>query len=269
MADPSTVSLSPGRSKLGNGVKRARGESEAAVPVIKDHPVWNKGDFALISADNVRFRIDHHYLLSASVFFRDLRDVASNVNELGELVLDDPIIETAPTVHNFLVVITQGYISPPRDARPLGLFFRKYLCVAGMNILEGYIKRSIETDKQRSIECFVIAAALDNLSLCLDAIEHHDGTFPSECADADGQGPLGYIPGSDTYSPQNLPYAWRTYMPAEYLWALHRAWAVAKDTPQMMSTFRDLVRSVREWDKKNATSRDGRAEICEFYVTEL
>lgn len=188
-------------------------------------------------------------------------------------MLDDPIIETGPTVHNFLVVITQGYISPTSDEVetlvPLGRFLRKYLCVAGMNILEKHITRTIEIDHPRSIECFVIAASLDNMSLCLDALEHHEGSYSEQCAE---QGPLGFVPGGDTYNPQNIPYVWCTYMPPEYLWALHRAWAVAKDTPQMMSIFRDLVRSVRgrscasapamtlttsEWEAKAWMSRDG------------
>lgn len=32
---------------------------------ITDDKQWTTGDFAIVSADNVRFRIDRHYLMSA------------------------------------------------------------------------------------------------------------------------------------------------------------------------------------------------------------
>lgn len=48
-------------------LKRPRTEVDA--PEIKDDIFWIKGDFTIISSDHIRFRVDHHYLLSARYVF--------------------------------------------------------------------------------------------------------------------------------------------------------------------------------------------------------
>ncbi|KAL1411786.1 hypothetical protein Q8F55_002753 [Vanrija albida] len=255
-AAPTDQSASVGRSN------RARVENGTCVeddtPSIRDDRWWNKGDFSIISSDHVRFRIDHHYLLSASGFFRDLRDVASNADEFHELQLDDPFFETAPTVHNFLVVITEASIDRDIDVVeklvPLGRFLTKYNCAAGMNVLLQFLRHA-GTNSDRAIEWFVIGSSLDDVDLCADALEHYKYSWLDEDdSDDEERGPLDYVAGKNTLNPQTIPYARCRHIPPQYLWARSR------DSP---------VRSVncyaRLLDEKIAAGQH-RPEVSKFHI---
>jgi hypothetical protein len=43
----------------------SQGPTSAPAPTVRDHDHWTSGDFAIISSDNVRHRVDERYLRAA------------------------------------------------------------------------------------------------------------------------------------------------------------------------------------------------------------
>ncbi|KAL1411785.1 hypothetical protein Q8F55_002752 [Vanrija albida] len=228
-------------------------DPDADAPVITDSAVWSKGDFALVSADNVRFRIDHHYLLSASSVFRDLASAATS--DSREIHFTDWTMERSSTIGHFLELITDGTIHKRclADVEPmvyLGKLLDKYDCLAAMKLFKLFLLSQLQDDL--AAECLVVAAALDDMDLCAKCFDTPPGSqwvsedlvdeaseFDFYCSD----NPAYAYP---RFHPQTLPWIWARHIPSDYLWALNRAWIASQNEDKDMGDmFKQFLRVAR------------------------
>lgn len=134
----------------------------------------------------------------------------------------------------FLVAITEG-VFPSNDMVELetlvflGQLLDKYGCNAAIQSFKLYLWKLLDKEDD-TVECFVIAAALDDVELCVKCF-----SMPEErwCLlddnmelrdDVECSADLG-AHGQPRFHPQTLPLKWWRLIPSDYLWALSRAWA--------------------------------------------
>ncbi|WOO80591.1 uncharacterized protein LOC62_03G004117 [Vanrija pseudolonga] len=174
---------------------------------IVDDRQWTKGEFTLISSDNVRFRVPANDLFSASAWFRDAQDMCAGASVLH---FADADFETARTVRDFLALVLQSeFVLPPNAAdtlaRMLALtaFMKKYECAAGLRTLlliflhladELLPEPEFSNATDLHVVHFALAAAAGDVKGCVAAIERgasldftvkpHDGLLPARLGDA-------------------------------------------------------------------------------------
>ncbi|KAL1411760.1 hypothetical protein Q8F55_002727 [Vanrija albida] len=113
--------------------------------IITDDRWWTRGDFTVISSDNVRFLVPSQSLFSASPVFGDASDVGGGSAD-KTVHLTDTTFETASTLSAFFWFITRAEIDPlwlHGDLIPvcerishLVTFLHKYQCDATLKMFK-------------------------------------------------------------------------------------------------------------------------------------
>ncbi|KAL1411784.1 hypothetical protein Q8F55_002751 [Vanrija albida] len=208
---------------------------------------WTTGDFAIVSSDNVRFFVDRHYLLSASSVFRDMLSVARP--DHPEIQLTDRFLETALVIGHFLRLITKAELgfSPSEMVKIVHLaqFLLKFDCTAAIKVLILLARDQISARKRSKIYLFVLGAAIDDPDLCFhamasDTLSTWNGDNEFDTSDARFCRAKG-----NAFNPQALSFTVWSILPAEYLWALNRAWGMVGNTKELPTKFRELLAAAK------------------------
>ncbi|KAL1411782.1 hypothetical protein Q8F55_002749 [Vanrija albida] len=176
---------------------------------------WQDGDFTLVSSDDITFRIDTHYLQSASGVFRDMLAAGSGPKLIN---LTDPHTETALVVHKFLNLITTNRIDNERfgpdfsDMVTLVRFLIKYECAPALTVIGLHLHCSITEDRPYAgLHWFIVGAIMDDIQVCITAFdaatERSQDPFINPC-----------------FNPSQIPYQLAAQIPFIYFWALVRTW---------------------------------------------
>ncbi|EKC99756.1 hypothetical protein A1Q2_05940 [Trichosporon asahii var. asahii CBS 8904] len=163
---------------------------------VRDHHFWRFGDFILISADRVRFRISSRSLfmarwasstpkLTLSKVFADAAECAGSSEKILEFT--DQTIESAAVLDVFmrLAVCGEYFLSssfgPSKDnltdledcQRHMNVlnFLKKYDCPILIRLLEMSLYDLLPYDSVRRIPIFFMGAVLENRNICAAALE--------------------------------------------------------------------------------------------------
>ncbi|KAL1411788.1 hypothetical protein Q8F55_002755 [Vanrija albida] len=149
-----------------NPRKRARTESVS----ITDDNDWATGDFAIVSSDNIRFRIDRHHLQSASSVFADMLSVLSGGSQ--EIHLTDETIEQSGTIKRFIPLLLSATLDLTSFKHDLCAILRlvrfliKYDCQVSINIVKLHLRADTMTETNSSrIWHFIVSSVLDDVEL--------------------------------------------------------------------------------------------------------
>ncbi|KAL1411778.1 hypothetical protein Q8F55_002745 [Vanrija albida] len=215
--------------------------ADDAPPIVNDD-TWTKGDFALVSSDNVRFRVDLVHLLSASSVFRDMASVASAGGN-RELHLTDDTMESSNVIKRFLFLLIDAEV----DVEDLpGNFYHlvylaqlvvKYDCRFLKTVLGFRIKDTINNGTP-GVYTWVIGAIMDNTDLCMAAMYKPNQLWPLSAVPIDA---MRTLPKVHCFNPHSFSYQWWSFIPQPYLWALSRAWVLTGGLTAFAATFRDML----------------------------
>ncbi|WOO80082.1 uncharacterized protein LOC62_03G003593 [Vanrija pseudolonga] len=200
-------------------------------PTIVDDDKWTTGDFALISSDNVRFRIDSYHLQAASVVFRDMITAADGPREIH---FTDDAIEGRHAVSAFLHLATAGslYEAPTpwnvSGTVKLVRFVLKFDCVTALKVLILRTKETlIDNDQTTTLHVFIIGAVLDNEDLCRASLKRNQDYYWIE-GEPDTIEATSYLLHGFCFNPQTWSFSAFGLIPLPHLWALNRAWTMTK-----------------------------------------
>ncbi|BEI90235.1 uncharacterized protein CcaverHIS019_0303050 [Cutaneotrichosporon cavernicola] len=204
------------------------GPRTLAPPPIEDSTFYD-GDFELISADNVRFRVQAYHLFSASTGLR----AAAEWDDSGRarhFNFDDNELEAALVIRAFLRVITTGTVATTPDGsgtpsvsalRRLILFLRKWDCPVALQLVLFKVKELLNQGISVPMYTFILGATADDIETCSLALKHVGQSWNGAgYTDVRNEG----TPGASTIDPTHLPYTLWSWVPSEYMWALSRAW---------------------------------------------
>ncbi|KAL1411789.1 hypothetical protein Q8F55_002756 [Vanrija albida] len=209
------------------------------------------GDFALVSADNVRFRIDGFYLQSASAVFRDMMASASGVRELH---FTDERFETALVIFRFLQLVTTstfGVFEPGRELFAdyeelfgvvrLCRFLAKYECGVATAVLALRVKEGLMGSTRSGAHAFIVGAAIGDDALCVAALGVGPGlSWTVDDLPLDMHAPTFEV-GARCLNPLALPYEYACLIPRAYHWALGRAFLRSVGPSDMGDHFKKFL----------------------------
>ncbi|EJT52402.1 hypothetical protein A1Q1_04614 [Trichosporon asahii var. asahii CBS 2479] len=205
-------------------------------PPPTPHEAWTEGEFCLISADNVSFRVPSRTLFWASNNLADAADVSGGSSAEKVVRFTDPELESSSTIDRFLNLAVK-YIATPstqsqapghesdddvavcREIHRLVQFLHKYDCAPLLRLLQLTTVRCLEEARMNPLRSFVIGSVTDSPSVCELALQAADS--------ADDNQPKGYrdersMRGLD---PGTIPLPlWKLIYPA-HSWALTAAWS--------------------------------------------
>lgn len=158
---------------------------------VIDSAKWTEGDFSLVSADGVRFRVPSRALFVARYVARHSTLTGSEVLatagqsvgwDLLEWDFADPQLESAAVLDRFLELVVNGNLirlshHDPVDMGPchrylhLLNFLKKYKCTLALRLFELCAHEYLVQGGMPSRTVFVLGAALDNPGLCAAALQ--------------------------------------------------------------------------------------------------
>ncbi|GMK58252.1 hypothetical protein CspeluHIS016_0502840 [Cutaneotrichosporon spelunceum] len=226
------------------------GPRALAPPPIEDSAFYD-GDFELISADNVRFRVQAYHLFSASSGLR----AAVEWDDSGrarQLHFDDTELEAALVIRAFLRVITTGTVATTPDGggtpsvsalRRLILFLRKWDCPVALQLVLFKVKELLSQGISVPMYTFILGATADDVETCALALKHVGQSWNGAGhTDERNEG----TPGAATIDPTHLPYTLWSWVPSEYMWALSRAWGRnVKDGTRLPDAFKRALSVIK------------------------
>ncbi|GMK56625.1 hypothetical protein CspeluHIS016_0304650 [Cutaneotrichosporon spelunceum] len=236
------------------GYNFGRRESVVAPPPVVDDKYWVEGDFEIISADSVRFRVPSYYLFAASAVFRgagaldpgpgrqeiemlsgmdDIDDVdpqpLPGVVHARYLRLSEPT-ETAAVLRLFLAFVSAGHLTIPDDGttldslellRALILFLTKYECEGTLSLALTVLREAVRMPSSVSpLAAFVAGASAGDAFTCSVALDVTDWTWRMM-----DRHELPAAPDANVFDPHNMPVAVWQLIPPMYTWALTTAWS--------------------------------------------
>ncbi|WOO80387.1 uncharacterized protein LOC62_03G003904 [Vanrija pseudolonga] len=241
--------------------KRKAGDDEEDAEPIRDDDTWTTGDYALVSSDNVRFRVDLVHLLSAISVFRDMASVAAQGAD-RELHFTDDSIETAAVLERFLTLLIDATVDDKdidrfsnfKHLASMTRFLVKYDCPFLMTVLGLRVKEMSSTGRS-TLFMFIIGSIMDDTDLCISALSKKRRTWGETS-----------VPDTNTtrnltnfhcLNPQSLAYNRWSMIPGPYLYALHRAWALVGDSDDLKTKFQQVLDDVKgmsdpQWRRSSA-----------------
>ncbi|KAL1411787.1 hypothetical protein Q8F55_002754 [Vanrija albida] len=238
---------------------RKRTRSDSQIPeAVTDHDRFKTGDFAVISSDNVRFRVDGHYLQTYSAVFRGMLSGPATGNR--EIHLSDPTLEHSTTIELFLELVTNSSLDLTQSVvRLIRLvhFLNKYDCASTLKLVRLRLLAFLISGKV-TVEHFTLAAVMDDVDLCVTVIDHMTRGAPWGWEPvAGGQRCLASSVrrGTDSLNPQNMPLWLWVLVPSVYQWALSRTFAIvwSPGMPYFRETFKEHVEAAMKCVQQNPT----------------
>jgi hypothetical protein len=144
------------------------------------------------------------------------------------LHFDDGELEAALVIRAFLRVITSGTVATTPDGsgtpsvsalRRLILFLRKWDCPVALQLVLFKVKELLQQGISVPMYTFILGATADDVDTCAAALKHTAQAWAGG-HDVRHEG----TPGACTLDPTHLPWTLWSWVPAEYMWALGRAW---------------------------------------------
>ncbi|WOO80389.1 uncharacterized protein LOC62_03G003906 [Vanrija pseudolonga] len=253
MSSPRHRSTSPTSDESDHSCSSSRTPTPA--PIIDDAN-WTTGEFTLISADGVRFKIPSYVLLNASSVFRDIASLPcdnASAAPAPEIELTDATIETADVLRIFLSLAAHGTLGlEPREVGYFATLFllkdtiglcTKYLADGVLHVLKLQIyKLHSEHRGLYALYAFVLGAVSDDVQLTMMAFSDMRSTW----VDDEPTGPRAALrhgfPGGCTLCPQTWPLKLAEAIPLQYSWALNRAWMnAARNAKHVPACFENLL----------------------------
>ncbi|KAL1411772.1 hypothetical protein Q8F55_002739 [Vanrija albida] len=217
---------------------------------LVDDPAWTSGEFTLVSADGVRFRVPSYVLLNASPVFRDMATLPSDAPELE---LTDAELETADVLRIFLSLAAHGTLG--RDPRDAGYFHTLFLLKDTVALCEKYLADGVlrvlklqiyklhgEHRGLYALYAFVLGAVSDDVGLTLMAFSDMRSTWVDDEPTGMRAALRHGFPGGSTLDPGTWPHKLSEVIPHSYAWALSRAWThAARNAKHVPAYFEDLL----------------------------
>ncbi|GMK58373.1 hypothetical protein CspeluHIS016_0504050 [Cutaneotrichosporon spelunceum] len=222
---------------------RARGPSSKVVG--GDDPAWTDGEWSLLSADGVRFRVPAYLLLSLSPVFRDMASMGSGPPDLE---FTDVEIESAAVLRLLLHFVSAGNLAQTPSTAPhaveyaledvllLVLFLRKWQAGPTLNHALLLVERASGRGECCVLRAFMVAAAVKDAPLLAALVAKHDAFFPA--SETDG------VVGRTVWDPAGWPLAMWNLCPPRYAVAAARAWG---ETCGSSARARDFPRAFHKW----------------------
>ncbi|KAL1411776.1 hypothetical protein Q8F55_002743 [Vanrija albida] len=189
--------------------------------------MWSYGNFTILSADGIPFKVEDYHLRSASTVFRDMFATGSGP---GQIELTDLDIESSHTVHCALDFLINGTFhgDEVKCLVSTALFFKKYDCSAA---IKNFIARIGHEKFVPRVKLFIVTAALDDEKACAGALDHPvpqwDGPCSTALVNETAKPASVYLDGSQLDT-STWSLEWVTATPHEYRWALDRGWKLAR-----------------------------------------
>ncbi|KAL1411762.1 hypothetical protein Q8F55_002729 [Vanrija albida] len=226
---------------------------------LSDDPKWTSGDFTLVSADGVRFRVQSCFILAASAVFRNAGDLSGGSEKVVRF--SDSRCETASTLRDFLALATTAQLEPQWPTYGLVElcehisavvdFMRKYECdgVLRSLLLAFHYDLLLDGGRDYALEALVLGAVADDVDYCKKAIRASRWKEGSAVNDAKTDPLTESRRGCFPLVPSNMPLQVYELLPTGYAWALSRSWAVARENtlawPHHFGSMVDISKSGR------------------------
>lgn len=207
------------------------------------NPKWVDGNLTLISVDRISFKVQDYHLLSArcGVMWATVADSSSVFRRMmstGSLAIHlfDEAIETAETVDRALGFIVTGEFDANDFTQlvTVARFFKKYDCATA---LQNYYSRLAQDTFAPRVKTFIVAAALDDIEVCVRALKYPMPPWESNTASADqGADSAGVFTHGCQFDSATWAFNWTAATPVAYKWALDRAWKISGERGKTLST---------------------------------
>ncbi|WOO84420.1 uncharacterized protein LOC62_06G007939 [Vanrija pseudolonga] len=242
------------------------------------NPRFEKGDLVLVSSDRIKFNVPSEKLYAASSNFRELASSDKQSNEYGgrTITFTDAATENAHIIRLFLTLISDGTVDTSELAQaqkldtslcypnvddvilasvPLAQFLINYRATAALSSLKSWAARlMISNGGEESTGGVLLGAVADDPELVAVALDvrQQDGTrwrwdYPLDEAQDRSllAGPSQPVCGRALVDPASWSWRVNQLMPADYAWAVSRAWCNVGDSPQLADRFRIAFRAAR------------------------
>lgn len=183
---------------------------------IDNDRVWTKGDFEVVTSDNIRFRFPSSFLLYCTtgkfIHSRPYSDISTAIREMHEmnpvakktLTLCDPDFETSNVFRRFLQLAQYGDLFEPIDHPSLlGLAcsIKKWDCHATESIFLCLLRDKVRTGAFSPLTTFIPAAELGCINTCMIAIDSPPRYWTDDGDDDQACGDIG----CNTLNPSSWP----------------------------------------------------------------
>lgn len=218
---------------------------------IKDDKCWTSGDIALISADNVRFRVAGITLAWSSPVFAGMLSLPSK-SEDTTIHLLDSTMETSDVIHAYLDLVSANFErlkifheKPEKWSAllvQLTKFLDKYGSERGLTLLRTFGTNTFALRRFTSYGDIVFASRLNDLALCFRILAERNGPYRA----SSGSNPLDVIASRWKLSLGHESFVVASAIPFPYQWAIARAAALGSPTSVPEAFAHDVVRLVKE-----------------------
>ncbi|BEJ16640.1 hypothetical protein CspHIS471_0600410 [Cutaneotrichosporon sp. HIS471] len=210
-----------------------KSEPEISTERVRDDNDWTEGDFEIITADNVRFRVPSFHLYSSSSVFHNAHSVVDGSDP--KVALMDRVCESAAVFRLYLRLVVEGRLVISRHlpfVKELAIFLDKYGCDQARNFMCSKIENAVRKGEIDAHSGFLVAANASNIPLCrLILVLQAKDIWPS-VQGGDSNNSIDGTVGKNVWDSNYWPAStWNSGISRAYLFALARAYGSCARLP--------------------------------------